>query len=78
MSKASWQEDMLAKCPFYVHHSQTIIVCESPLETEETTNVLYTTPKSKKSIFMDKYCRNMWQTCPIARAINRKYEGDES
>lgn len=77
MSNTRWKEDELAKCPFYIHHAVTVIVCEAPCEYEEASNTLYTMPKGKRSVFMDKYCRGLWQTCPIARDIMRKYEKEE-
>ena len=76
--KGSWKEDELAKCPFYVRHGGRVIVCESPVEYEETTTILYTTPKGSNKKFMDKYCRGLWGCCPIARDVQRKYDREES
>lgn len=78
MSNINWKEDELAKCPFYTRDATSVIVCESPVEYADATTALYTTPAGKKKDFMNKYCRGLWETCPIARDVMRKYESEES
>ncbi len=71
----NWKEDGFAKCPFYIRHGGKVIVCESPLEYNNADTVLYTTPRGDRGRFMERYCRCNWESCPIARDIQRKYGG---
>lgn len=73
-----WKECELVRCPFYMRHGGENIVCESIKEYSETQTRLYVTPDGNRNDYMNKYCRGLWEACPIARDIKRKYEESES
>ena len=74
----NWIEDDQVKCPFYNRSTIKVIVCESPSEYSETQTSLYVTPAGNRNNYMNKYCRGLWEECPIARDVKRKYEEREN
>ena len=61
-------------CPFYVREADKSISCEGFYDN----NTLMTKFPSKdsKREFMARKCENAYQSCMLARALIRKYEGE--
>lgn len=64
-------EDKLVKCPFYKADLVNGVCCEGVVEGA-TTHVILRNGDRKKA-HKQRLCRNRWQECPLAKALNGKY-----
>lgn len=63
------------KCPYYKREErkpQKKIVCEGVLERTSLHQMFETVPDLKNH--KDSFCKGDYNKCPIAEALNRKYE----
>lgn len=62
-----------ARCPFYAGERGAWISCEGVMEESLSTHVIFADKKSRAEAAVTLCCGD-WEECPLARAINRKYE----
>ena len=73
---ANKQEDHLVKCPYYKTHTRQVIYCEG-FEDGMVIHEAFATP-AQLVMWKNRYCRKLrYSQCPVATALNRKWDFDE-
>ena len=60
------------KCPYFVSVTEKAISCEGVSKSNKVVVCFET--KGKKMDHINSYCYNFPNSCPIAKAVDRKYE----
>ena len=65
-------EDALVQCPYYKDEQRQIIHCEG---VEDGTGLhLGFSNRGRLLGYKDRFCRNCWDQCMIAKMLNLKYD----
>ncbi len=66
----------IASCPYYAHEAWKSITCEGYFGKDTLTQIRFKTGDLKER-HARVYCRNNWQKCPLAIALEQKYKVDK-
>ena len=64
-------EDANVGCPYYNEESDLRIICEGLCDRSTTQQVF--AARWDKANFKNRYCCTAWKSCPLAKALNQKY-----
>lgn len=66
-------EDPIVKCPFYSWEEGKKLCCEG-VNAFSSVQLTFTTKEQRRS-YERVICKKSWNTCPLAQALERKWEG---